>query len=374
MRVKLKGINKVKKKQADGTVKVHYYLRGVGKLKPVEGDEGLPFRPGTVAFQRAYNSLIAITPTESKPRAMYALVDLISAYRQSSRFNALSPRSQRDYMNAIGRILEKWASLPIAALEDKKIRPLFLEWRDRMAQASSRQADMTMTILGTILNWAMDEGRIGHNYAAKPGRTYTVDRSDKIWLPRHVEAFRKHATPEMELAMIMALHTGQRQGDLLELQWKHIQEGRLRYRQSKKKRLIDIPLTKALAGALEKERARGHNDSDDDHILLSSARRKWSADGFRGAWAKVVAKAGLDKLDLHFHDLRGTACTLLAEGGCDDTEIGAMLGWKREYVAQMRARYQATNALASDRAIRTLERGLKKRDDNVPAHARRAKS
>ncbi|WP_346016959.1 hypothetical protein [Methylobacterium sp. GC_Met_2] len=38
-------------------------------------------------------------------------------------------------------------------------------------------------------------------------------------MPEHVAAFAEAATPEIWLAMMLALHTGQRQGDLLALPW-----------------------------------------------------------------------------------------------------------------------------------------------------------
>ena len=65
---------------------------------------------------------------------------------------------------------------------------------------------------------------------------------------------------------------------------------------------------------------------------------------------------------------------MLAEGGCDDTEIGMILGWKREYVAAMRARYQATDAKAADRGVRKLERQLKKREDHAKQSKIRSKA
>lgn len=38
-----------------------------------------------------------------------------------------------------------------------------------------------------------------------------------IWLPEHIEAFMNVAPLELQRALILALHTGQRQGDLLRL-------------------------------------------------------------------------------------------------------------------------------------------------------------
>ena len=50
-------------------------------------------------------------------------------------------------------------------------------------------------------------------------RLYHADRSEIIWLPEHIAAFMKVAPIEMQRALILALHTGQREGDLLRMPW-----------------------------------------------------------------------------------------------------------------------------------------------------------
>ena len=63
--------------------------------------------------------------------------------------------------------------------------------------------------------------------------------------------------------------------------------------------------------------------------------------------------AGLD--GLHFHDLRGTTCALLAEAGATPSEIAGMLGWTVATVNQMLDIYQAMTASMSDSAVAKLE-------------------
>ncbi len=45
------------------------------------------------------------------------------------------------------------------------------------------------------------------------------NRADRIWLPEHVAAFMAAATPKLQLALLLGLHTGQRQGDIRAMQW-----------------------------------------------------------------------------------------------------------------------------------------------------------
>ncbi|WP_366004117.1 tyrosine-type recombinase/integrase [Sphingomonas sp.] len=105
--------------------------------------------------------------------------------------------------------------------------------------------------------------------------------------------------------------------------------------------------------------------SDDGHarrtaltILTAPNGKPWRATPkatyFQHHWRAATLAAGLD--GLHFHDLRGTTCTLLAEAGCTPSEIAAMLGWKLTNVNQMLDIYQSMTASLSDSAVAKLER------------------
>ena len=63
----------------------------------------------------------------------------------------------------------------------------------------------------------VDRGKILENRVLRGKRLYSVDCFDKLWLPEHLSAMRSVAAPELQLALTLALYTGQRQGDLLRL-------------------------------------------------------------------------------------------------------------------------------------------------------------
>jgi hypothetical protein len=68
-------------------------------------------------------------------------------------------------------------------------------------------------------------------------RAYASDRSDIVWLPEHIHSFLAVASPEMQLAMVLALHTGQRQGDIRRLAWSAYDGASIMLRQGKARRL-----------------------------------------------------------------------------------------------------------------------------------------
>lgn len=352
MHVRLKGVYSHTKRLADGRSKTYFTLRGHGALTPLPGDEGEPFTLGSPAFMRAYQAAIA---APAKARYAGTLQSLIEGYQRSSSFTSLAPRTKSDYIKAIVRIESAkliaggpgLGSYPLEAINDPKIRSKLLAWRDRMAQSSKRQADAVFGVLRIVLEWGRDRGKLAHNHATRPKKVYRADRSDKLWLAEHIAAFRAVAPPEMRLAFELALGTGQRQADLLKLGWSSYDGQRIRFRQGKRKRLIDMPVTAALRAILDAERRRAST------ILTTKAGKPWGQINFQHHWRAVTLAAGLD--GLHFHDLRGTACTLLAQAGCTPSEIAALLGWTAKTVMEMLDTYQAMTAALSDSAVVKLE-------------------
>ena len=114
----------------------------------------------------------------------------------------------------------EFGDMPIAALDDPRVRKDFLDWREKIARKSGeREADNRLSAISAMLTWAVDRGQILANYLRGFKRLYHADRSEIIWLPEHISAFMKVAPVEMQRALIIGLHTGQREGDLLRLPW-----------------------------------------------------------------------------------------------------------------------------------------------------------
>jgi hypothetical protein len=70
-----------------------------------------------------------------------------------------------------------------------------------------------------MLTWAVANGHLKTSQLFGFRRLYHSDRWEKIWLPEHIAAFMDVAPIELQRALIIALHSGQRQGDILRLPW-----------------------------------------------------------------------------------------------------------------------------------------------------------
>lgn len=334
-RIKLKGINKVRKRLADGRIATYYYHRGTGKR--IQG------QPGTPEFIASYAEA-----AERKHHDRGDFASLITAFLASPEFSKVSDKGKRDYRRYLDELRAEFGTMPIAALNDHRVREEFFTWRDKRA-STPRAADYAWSTLRRLLSWAYDRGKISVNHARGGGRLYESNRADIIWLPEHVDAFCHVANSELQAALMLALYTGQRQGDLLRLTWNQYDGRWISLRQGKTngKRLVEIPVhsnLKKILDALPKRAAV---------ILTTPTGRPWKSDYFRHEWREATKAANLS--DLHFHDLRGTAVTMLAEAGCSEAEIASITGHSNQAVHGILEKYTARTRELARAAMGKLE-------------------
>lgn len=340
MRVKLKGINRVRKRLADGTVTVYHYAW--------KGGPALPGNPGDPEFVAAYNAAIA-TKTRAKAGTLQQELD---AFQQSSIWHTqLAPRTKRDYVKVILRIEKKFGHFPLAALADKRTKGLFLDWRDELAKTSPRQADYTWQVLSRILSWSLLRAKIPANPCVKGGRVYSGSRAENVWTMADEAAFFQKAPKQFHLAFMLGVWTGQRQGDLLALQWSQYDGSVIRLKQSKTGVRVMIPVGKPLKAMLDAV------EDKSGHVLLTTRNTPWSEGGFSSSWVKARKAAGV--VGVTFNDLRGTAVTRLAIAQCTEAEIATITGHTlREVRSILDKHYLSRDPAMAESAIRKLEKSM----------------
>jgi hypothetical protein len=207
MRIRLRGLNRVRKRLADGRIVTYYYAW--------KGGPALRGAPGSPEFIAAYNEAVAHRAAPPKG----AMLTLLRAFQRSQDFLGLAPRTRSDYIAKIRSIEKKFGDFPLGALTDRRARGVFMGWRDDLARTSRRQADYAWVVLARVLSWGVDRGLIAANPCEKGGRLYRGSRADKVWTADDEAAFLARAPAHLHLPLLLALWTGQRQGDLLRLPW-----------------------------------------------------------------------------------------------------------------------------------------------------------
>jgi integrase len=342
MRIKAKGLHWTPVTLADGSKKTYYYAwRGGPRLN---GEYGSP------EFIASYNAAIAtkVVVPEGK------LLSLLQGYQASQDFLGLRERTRADYIKQIEKIEQKFGDAPVKALADPRTRGIFMDWRDELALRSKRQADYAWTVLARVLSWAKDRGKITVNPCERGGRVYHGTRVDFVWSVEDEAAFLEHAPAHLHVPLLLALWTGQRQGDLLRLPWSAYNGASIRLRQSKTGARIEIPVGAPLKAALDAAKRHG------PIMLTSTDARPWTPDGFRASWGKACKKAAI--AGITFNDLRGTAVTRLALVGCTEAEIATITGHSlRDVRSILDAHYLHRDIELARSAITKLEMGYAKR-------------
>ncbi len=336
VRTRLQGVNTVKKRLRDGSVVRYYYHRTTGRR--------LTGTPGSAEFLLDYAAAEKLT-TEKHAGTLNGLIRDFAA---SPEFGKLRQSTQKEYRRMLTKLEMKFGSMPLAVLEDKRVRGDFMHWRDEvLAESGAREADNRISVLSALLSWAVNRTRIGQNHASGIPRLYKADRSDKLWLPEHIEAFMRVASVEMQRALILALHTGQRQGDLRKLAWTNYDGVGISIRQSKGGRVVYVPCTPVLKNMLD------NMERSATVILATKTGRAWQKRYFAEQWDMASKAAGIT--DLHFHDIRGTSVTMLAEAGCSVPEIASITGHSLRSVHTILEKYMSRTRTLAKSAMTKFE-------------------
>ena len=340
----LKGLHKVRRRLASGGHSLHFYAwRGGPKIEAPHGT------PAFVAeFQR-------LTADRNKRHPDGTLQSLIAAYRRSPAYTDLAPETRKGYIRRIIKIETAFGDMPLAALADPRVRAVFLDWRDAMAASGPREADYCFAVLARILSWAYDRRTISANPCERPGRLSSGSRAAMIWTDDQIAALLAVASPQVALMVQLAIHTGQRQGDLRGLAWTAYDGQSIRLRQSKIGRFLTIPATAELRKVLDQTKRRAVQ------ICTTSRGTPWTADGFKSSFATAKEAAGI--AGLTFHDFRGTTVLRLAAAGCTVPEIASITGHALKDAETILDRhYLSRDRSLGESAIAKLEKHMRGTD------------
>jgi len=153
---------------------------------------------------------------------------------------------------------------------------------------------------------------------------------------RLLDACKANRSPYIYPAVIIALETAMRAGEIAGLRWKDIHSNIVTLEDTKNGELRDVPLsTRALAVLKDLPRRI------DGKVLVYSTEN--GSKSLTHSFRSVRHQAGIK--DLHFHDLRHEATSRLFEKGLNPMQVAAITGHK---TLQMLKRY--THLRAEDLA------------------------
>lgn len=140
-----------------------------------------------------------------------------------------------------------------------------------------------------------------------------------------MEACRASESDILYLVVVIALSTGMRQSEIMNLTWSQIDfiRQQIILEKTKNKTCRTIPLASRALELLKKHAEEGGLKTN----LVFPGKIPSKSIAIRRPWLTAIGKAGIS--DFKFHDLRHPAASYLAMSGSSLVEIGILLGHKR---------------------------------------------
>ena len=300
---------------------------------------------------------LAVRPAQNQVPA-YTFHALLDRYELSPEFTSLAPSTKQEYRRLLAPIAAEFGSLPYRSFELPELKGEIHNYRDRFVE-TPRKADALVTMLATVLSWAVKRGELTHNPAANIGKLHRSNRSDLIWESRHwLQIQEAKLPPHIQKVIDFLGLVGLRLGDAIQITWDAVQEHSIEYAPRKGKRhnaRASVPLYNELQAWIDHHRPQ--HPQHPPHILLTSRGTPWTEDGFEASYRKVRPK-GFDRT---LHDLRGTFATRILMAGGTDTDAAMALGWSTKRVEDIRRRY-----VNEQRILRNLGAKLSQRTSSNP--------
>lgn len=317
------------------------------------------------------------------------LQSVYEAWIDSPKLATKAASTRRDYLKKARIVLETFGEVPVLAIQPSHI----YGWYEQMYSERGPVMSVGLVrVLSLLMSYARRKGWIAANPCDRIGMETPEARIAFATPPKVlalVEAAEAIGYPSIADAIVIALHTGQREGDVLAMPPRIFEDDRVRLQQGKTGAFYAAPMTPALAARIASIRERWHRDGVVAHptiVVCETTRRRmprrngapdvgtsYLADCFRRRFARVRDEAarrhpelcadapmqpGLPSL--RFADFRDTAVTRLAEAECVLPEIAAITGHSIETVASLMKHYCATTPAMADSAIGKLSAYLER--------------
>lgn len=305
--------------------------------------KGTPLQSAT--FERLTDAKKWIQQTESAIREgrhfknveakRHTLADLVERYLENCNPSSDYKRQLNYWKDAIGHYT--LADVTPALITEQRDK-LSSEKTYRKTKRSSSTVNRYLAALSTAFTTAVKEwGWLEDNPLRRVsklkeprGRVRFLSDDER---PRFLEACKQSDNKDLYLAVVLALSTGARQMEIMNLRWKHVDldRGMITLLETKN----NEPRGIALQGhALKLMRERNKVRRIDTDLIFPGKRHSDKPIDLRDPFEKALKQAGIE--DFHWHDLRHSAASYLAMGGASLAEIAEILGHK---TLQMVKRY-----------------------------------
>ena len=260
--------------------------------------------------------------------------------RDHARLNKRRPERDRQIIASLNRTFGSVLLHEITPhrIEQWKRDRLAGRWRAYGQRSASkrvkpatvnRELDVLRSILSKAVEWRKlleNPCRLVKRLKVENRRTRILDEPEQVAL---IAAF-ENRTPgrpqslqrlKMQTLVQLALVTGARLGELLELAWDQCNDGFVTFLETKNGRIRQIPLSPAVEAILRRLPRVCF------HVFTNPATGKpYTSSGVRHIFNRALVRAGIRTGDVTFHTLRHTALSRMIAAGHSDHTVRAISG------------------------------------------------
>jgi integrase len=195
-------------------------------------------------------------------------------------------RTQRDYLRHIRVLRREFGERVAGELRPKDFGP-FLEVTRGPTQRVRQIAVLSAAFTDAVSRWYMLERNVLRDVKRQKNKP-----RDRLILDSEFAACKAVANPRMQLAMMLALLTGQRQGDIIRFRWSDIRGMDLHVQQSKTRKRTAIAINAELEAVLDRcWLLPGGGKDGSEYIIPTRFGQPYTSEGFRACWQRTINRA-----------------------------------------------------------------------------------
>jgi integrase len=285
-----------------------------------------------------------------KTRKSVPFSTLIVEYRKYGESNKRAWKQEKHITEMFAR---RFGDKPLSQLTHLDVE----QWKnERATQVQRNTINRELTVIKHICKKAIDWRMAGTNPATPVKRFFVNDQRTRFLSEEQVpqllsECLKQPAHRWLCPLVTLAIHTGMRQGEILNLRWDNIDlnSGLITIKQGKTQRMKSISINRAAREALQWFAANRHGE----YLLTSQLGKRIGKVTIYEAFREATRGASIS--DFRFNDLRHTFASHLAMSGTDLLTLKDLLGHTN---IQMTTRYAHLYNEHKEKAVTRLDERL----------------
>jgi integrase len=215
---------------------------------------------------------------------------------------ALAPRTQKDYRKALKLLRATFGHMAPNDILPRDVGR-FLD-----VPTGKIHRVRIVAVLSAVFGYAVGSWYVADRNPCRDVKRPKGSKRNRYVTDAEYQAVYALASPRVKVAMDLALLTGQRQGDLLELKWEQVTPEGVLFTQGKTGKRLLVGMSPSLEDALGRAK-RFLPHLPREYVLRQRNGKAYRPDGFRAIWQRTMNKATKGdqpvlKERYTFHDLR----------------------------------------------------------------------